>query len=379
MGENKPQVSLCMIVKDEAENLPRCLSSVYGLADEIVIVDTGSADDTRAAAERFGARVFSFAWVDDFSSARNYSLEQAGGEWVLVMDADEELAPGSAILLRPFLQRRDVEGLFITMVNFHGENAGTDLETYLYLKIFRNRSCYRYTRPLHEQLLGIPADLKGFLAVPEARCLHYGYLSQYEQKKDKSNRNFGIIRAEIERSPDAFNYLSLAQEYFRAGRLEEAVKAALESCRLLDKRAYYGAKLYKLLGTGYCQLERYREALEVCREGVIHYPDYPDLVYLLGAACLGLERYAQAVGFFRQCLAMGSLASPLLMRDQAYTGYRAYLALGQAYFSLGKVEDAIECYRRALGLNPDCLSAAERVEELLRCQSSQETGGSQNG
>ncbi len=377
MGENKAQVSLCMIVKDEAENLARCLKSVDGLADEIVIVDTGSTDATRALAEGFGARVFSFAWADDFSSARNHSLEQASGEWILVMDADEELAPGSAAVLKPFLQRRDLEGLFITMLNFQGERPGEDLETYLYLKLFRNRACYRYTRPLHEQLLGVPADLKGFAAVPEARCLHYGYLSAQESGKDKSSRNFKIIRAEIARNPDAFNYLSLAQEYFRAGRLEEAAGAALESRRLLDKKAYYGAKLYKLLGTAYCRLERHREAIEVCREGVSFYPDYPDIVYLLGAACLGLELYAQAVGHFRQCLAMGSLASPLLMRDQAYTGYRAYLALARAYTGLGKAEDALECYGRALALNPE--AAAAGAAELLRGPNVSGSGGKKNG
>lgn len=89
--QRKPLISLCMIVKNEADNLARCLTSVRGAADELIIVDTGSTDDTIAIARSFGAAVISFPWTGDFAAARNAGLEKARGTWILVLDADEEL------------------------------------------------------------------------------------------------------------------------------------------------------------------------------------------------------------------------------------------------------------------------------------------------
>ena len=91
MNENLQRLSLCMIVKNEEETLPRCLKSVCSLVDEIIIVDTGSTDLTLSVAKDFCAQIFSFAWDDNFSSARNYSLDQASGDWILVLDADLQL------------------------------------------------------------------------------------------------------------------------------------------------------------------------------------------------------------------------------------------------------------------------------------------------
>jgi glycosyltransferase involved in cell wall biosynthesis len=88
---SKPLISLCMIVKDEAQRLPRCLASAKPYVDETVVVDTGSQDETISIAKEYGAKVSSFQWCDDFAAARNYSLSLATGQWILLLDADEEL------------------------------------------------------------------------------------------------------------------------------------------------------------------------------------------------------------------------------------------------------------------------------------------------
>ena len=86
-----PKLSVCMIVRDEEKNLPRCLESVESVADELIIVDTGSKDNTISIAKDFGAKIFHFEWCDDFSAARNQYLKYATGNWILQIDADEEL------------------------------------------------------------------------------------------------------------------------------------------------------------------------------------------------------------------------------------------------------------------------------------------------
>lgn len=95
------RISLCMIVKDEEEHLPRCLASVADVVDEIVVVDTGSQDHTVAVAAAHGARVFQIPWTGDFSAARNAAIDRATGDWVLVLDADDELTPETRAALPP--------------------------------------------------------------------------------------------------------------------------------------------------------------------------------------------------------------------------------------------------------------------------------------
>src|SRR2546423_252783 len=94
-----PRVSLCVIAKNEAANLAQCLAPLAGIVDEILVVDTGSTDDTKLIARSHGARVVDFAWCDDFSAARNQWLAHASGDWIFWLDADDRVAPSSALQL----------------------------------------------------------------------------------------------------------------------------------------------------------------------------------------------------------------------------------------------------------------------------------------
>ncbi|MBW1699731.1 MAG: tetratricopeptide repeat protein [Deltaproteobacteria bacterium] len=107
---NNTKLSLCMIVKDEAANLATCLESVSGLVNEIILVDTGSVDNTKEIARAMGANVFSFPWNNDFSEARNESLRYASGDWILVLDADEVIDPGDHSRIHKLLSKRQVDG-----------------------------------------------------------------------------------------------------------------------------------------------------------------------------------------------------------------------------------------------------------------------------
>ena len=100
MNDLMPTVSLCMIVKDEEKNLETCLHAVKPFTDEIIIVDTGSTDGTIEIAKRNGAKVYNFAWKENFSAARNFAIQQAAGDWILNLDADHLLDCGNKSLLK---------------------------------------------------------------------------------------------------------------------------------------------------------------------------------------------------------------------------------------------------------------------------------------
>lgn len=114
----RQSLSLCMIVRNEEQNLSECLDSVKNVVDEIIVIDTGSTDETVGIAESYGAQVEHFPWCDDFSKARNESIKYASGDWILWLDADERLLPESIPvlqdLLRPVKNPRCTRSIFAT-------------------------------------------------------------------------------------------------------------------------------------------------------------------------------------------------------------------------------------------------------------------------
>lgn len=148
---NKPYLSLCMIVRNESKNLARCLDSLQRVVNEIVIVDTGSQDNTKEIALSYGAMVFDYEWHDDFAAARNYAIIHASGEWILSIDADEEVFLYED--LQSFL-REQVPSILCS--TFYLYQAGADSNKLekggYYFRIFRRDSNLHFKGMLHEQL-----------------------------------------------------------------------------------------------------------------------------------------------------------------------------------------------------------------------------------
>ncbi len=169
-GKKKPVLSLCMIVKDEEDCLPACLMSVMPVVDEIIVVDTGSTDRTKAIAETFGAKVYDFEWTHDFSEARNFSLAQAGGNWILVLDADEMMSHLDYDGINKLVRKRTVEPIAYSIVTrnyveppyvvgwtrnkgeYPDEEAGSGWYPSWKTRLFPNKNCIRFENPMHESV-----------------------------------------------------------------------------------------------------------------------------------------------------------------------------------------------------------------------------------
>ena len=132
-------LSLCMIVKDEEEMLPRCLAAVRDAVDEIVIVDTGSTDRTREIALEFGAKLIDLEWTGSFSDARNVSFDAATGDWLMFLDADEVLVEGDGERLRALTGQTWREAFYLLETNHTGTLEDGTAVTHNALRVFRNR------------------------------------------------------------------------------------------------------------------------------------------------------------------------------------------------------------------------------------------------
>ena len=356
-------LSLCMIVKDEQEMLPRCLAAVREAVDEIVVVDTGSSDATIEIARSFGARVIERPWTGSFAEARNASFEAASGDWLLYLDADEVLVAEDAPLLRELTGRTWREAFYLVETHHTGELGDGTATTHNALRVFRNRPEYRFEGRLHEQIAHrLPAGLPERLEASRVRVEHFGYLGEVRDAKEKSRRNIALLREQIaETGPTPFHCFNLGSELAAAGdaaAAREQFSAAWELLAADPGRRQYGyvpslaIRLVKSLRlTG-----RREEAAARAAEGLRLFPELTDLVLeqaLLARAGGEGERAAELL---RRCLEMGDAPS----RYSPTVGAGSFVALvrlAELEAERGEGERAEELLRRCLREHPGYLGS----------------------
>jgi glycosyltransferase involved in cell wall biosynthesis len=293
-----PSIALCMIVRDEEAMLADCISSARAAVTDIVVIDTGSDDATRRIAVDAGARVFDFAWCDDFAAARNEALRHARADWVLVLDADERLAPGSAERLRAatararfdcgMLRLHDavrVDAPFADVVSGRERQA----EVQLVPRLLRRTDGLRYVDRIHENV-GPWLRRRGMkVAGVDADIVHLGATKQVVDAKSKIDRNLRMLRARIEGDPsDLSAYGYLVHDLIRAGAIAEALETAERGWSQVDGASRASPASIHRLATARAYLSvgnaRFAEARETMRIAQAIEGDNPDFAFLAAYA-----------------------------------------------------------------------------------------------
>lgn len=363
-------VSLCMIVKNEEACLPGCLRSVRGVADEIIVVDTGSTDGTVKVAESFGAKVYRSEWNDSFSEARNCSLSKATKDWILVMDADD------------VFEREDLQKLLSITRDGDGETDvycgrtlcysgdtpdGGSVLLNMNVRLIRNNRGLCYRGRIHEQIVRMENGraVPFRIAAADIRFHHYGYLSSCIEAKDKHARNIALIGKELEERPDdPFMLFNLGNEYFAMKEIEKSFGYYVESLEKTDFSQGYAPML--LLRAAICCdiLHRDGELFRFVRLGLHRYPHMTDFEFLRGNALLRQKRLTAALRSYLRCVRMGE--PPADSNSVLGVGtFRPELALSNVYERLGEYDKALRHCEKALRYNPKLDAAAEREADLL--------------
>ena len=227
-------ISACVIVRDEEKNLPTWLESVRSLADEMVVVDTGSEDSSVAIAEKGGARVEHFPWVDDFSAAKNYALDCCHGDWVIMLDADEYFSPEDLPKIWRLVERyrmdRSVLGFFFQRINIDRDNFGSYLSSGPQIRFFRRLPELRYHGRIHENLSYEGKGEGKMLFSDEATIYHTGYSSGVI--REKHLRNLALLKREEEEGRGEGKEFYLADCYYGLrdyGKAAEYARKGIES------------------------------------------------------------------------------------------------------------------------------------------------------
>ncbi|MEW2810992.1 glycosyltransferase [Streptomyces massasporeus] len=329
-------LSLCLIVKDEQDYLERCVHSAQAAVDEVVIIDTGSSDATPQIARRLADVYAEFPFKGDFSQARNEALRWASGDWVLFLDADEELPADSARALPGLVAEasRDVGGMTLARYNFFG-NAGFYVTPEL--KLHRRHPEVRYERTINESLWGA-IDRTGAKVVGSGLILnHFGHCRSLASREEKAARYLATFETEMFQHPsDPFFPAFRALILRTLGRFDEARNFA-EQARSLDPMSplinmFYG-HVIRALGDPQRTLAAYEHALSLA-------PDDPALLNMTGVALIEAGRPEEAIEFFT---AAGRVDASFL---------HARINLGLVAQSQERWAEAAELFASALAANP---------------------------
>jgi len=352
-------LSLSMIVRDEAERLDDCLASVAGFVDELVVVDTGSQDASMEIARRHGATVHQIAWPGDFAPARNQALDRVNGDWVLVLDADEQLLPEARAPLRALMALPDV-----LMVNLLRQERGAEQSPYSSVsRLFRNHPAIRWSRPYHAMVDDSVALLVArepswrVAECPQPALVHDGYRPELLAAGDKAKRLRLAMEQELRDHPfDPYASAKLGGLEISEGRRQQGMallEAGLAHCPEQAHPERYELLLHLAMAEANANPERaialYREALAI--------PMNPRL-------SLGAQLNLAAL-LLRQGQAEAALALAETATRRAPEVVLGWVNLGLIRRRQGDLAGAIEAYGQALRLSPD---QAETHQNLAAAQ-----------
>jgi glycosyltransferase involved in cell wall biosynthesis len=282
----RARVSLTMIVKNEATTLGRCLASAGDIADEIIVVDTGSTDSTKEIALQRGARVFDMPWPDSFAAARNESLRHASGQWMLWLDADEYFDDANRDKLRRMIGGLgDDNTAYVMKCVCDFGQIGPSLTHIAHVRLFRNHPAIRWDYRVHEQILPAIKRAGHAIRFGDVTITDIGYTNP-AQVNNKLERNLRLLHLDLaERPNDPFTLFNLGWTYADLGRTNDAIPLLHRSLLNSQHVNSITPKLYSLLALCHLRLGQFEQAWAACQAGHSLCPDDPDLLFLKGQMC----------------------------------------------------------------------------------------------
>ncbi|MFJ5790515.1 glycosyltransferase [Lysinibacillus sp. NPDC093197] len=341
--KEKATVSLCMIVKNEEQVLARCLSSVQGLVDEIIIVDTGSSDKTKEIARQYTNNIYDFEWIDDFSKARNFSFSKATKDYILWLDADDILQESERLHFSSLTKELSSKEVDSVMMDYHLAFNHNGEPTY---SLKRNRlvkrSCnFTWVGAVHEYL-----SVHGNIIQRNIAITH-------RKEKAYTDRNIKIYKQREEQgmefsARDLFYYGNELKDH---AMYEEAVEKYNQF--LLTKQGWIEDEIAACLKVAECyeMLHAPDKQLQYLFKTLSYSLPRPECCCRLGARFLVDEQYDQAIYWYEQAIIVKNQPKQGNLIDHAAWTWLPYVQLAVCYERLGQYQKAQEYKELALQYN----------------------------
>ncbi len=355
------RLSACMIAKDEEKRIGRCIASYKDVVDEIIVVDTGSADKTVEIAESLGARVYHYEWNNHFAEAKNYALDRAKGDWIIFLDADEYFVKDTARNIIPILQRLPAKfkAIACRMENIDYIN-GKLLDEIIQIRIFHRDKNIRYKNSIHESLTHkANKAIETFFVDNKDLLIHHDGYSLSDQGR-KSKRNLELLLLQLERaSEDPTIYYYLSDCYFAL----EDWRQTIEYARLfLDSGTQLAtSKIKPHLNIIDSMLHlRYsvNDILKEIQVGLSKFPQHPSFHFYLANILFDLKKYDEAYHEYRKTLKLQEEYNDIEFNSIARNIYHAHNNMGSIASRRNDDEDALNHFVASLKLEKiqyDCL------------------------
>lgn len=292
--KNNITISACLMVKNEEEMLPQCLESIKDIVDEIIVVDTGSEDRTVEIAKSYGAKVYHHPWENNFSKHRNQSISYATGDWMLMIDADEELNTKnlSAAKMREALANVPEKNNAVLATLIDLKRSGRENVRFKFARLFRNTPDFHYEGVVHNK-----PTYSGSAINSDLQIFHYGYDLDEGKMKAKFKRTTSLLKSRIEKDPNDFEaYFYLANSFGSEGLFEESIEYAKKSIELMpadlnDPRIYFSN--YFTISSGYFKQSELDDAKTWALRGLEKNQYDLGLLYILTQICFQTEEFEQ--------------------------------------------------------------------------------------
>jgi tetratricopeptide (TPR) repeat protein len=368
------RVALAVIARNEEQFIAGCIDSARAFVDEIVVVDTGSTDRTVEIAQAHGARVEHFAWCNDFSAARNVAIDAVTADWVLMLDADEQLTPASGPLLHqlPDLLPSTCHGFTMRIDSVHVVDTGEMAVGDRIPRFFPRRPDVRWIGAIHEDLRYIPDPQRTLLMQGTGlRAIHFGYDPAVYAARGKDQRNLEILQHAREQNPDdaRMTYFT-GQQHFANKRYRESLpwfSAFLESGHQLP--AAYDVEAFGNLLSAQFEVGD-SAGLRVTAEEALARGAVSATSYLvLGQDAEAHGDLDQAVAYYERTLDPNLPAG--FTWDASIGSWRSRVRVAMAEFRRGNVDRSLEYLEQALNDAPaqqlaNIASDAARVTLLAK-------------
>lgn len=385
----KNSLSICIIAKNEELNIEKSLKSIHSIADEIILVDTGSTDKTKEIAKKYNAKIFDFKWNDDYSKARNESIKYAKSEWILVLDADEELTEEGKKNIKYFLEhiskknkdkektknnsssiKNIAEAFRVKVIEPFDGNLNIVYKTVL----FKNGKGIKFTRSIHEHIThsNLYVGNADFISIH-----HFGNLNKTKQELDSKNEKYilklqKILKDNPKLNDSYFYYYHLGNAYNNKKDYKEALKYYHNAYKtylksgLKKKDSFYANILIDLIKNLIFYQEKYDQSQEFIDELISIAPDFPDSYFYQALVLQKFNKYKEAIESYTK-------ANNLLYKPKSNPDDLSLISLnnfyyysfmtnwGKCYFALNKLDEAFFYFKQAYNSNNILIEARKMI------------------
>lgn len=345
-------ISVCIITKNEADKLDICLDALYDAPAELVVVDTGSSDNTIEVAKKYTDKVYSFEWCNDFSAARNFAAEKAANDVILMVDTDEYLTKADWSVVSRFARNSESVGR-ITRTNIYTRGGEVQRSKDVVSRLYNRKVCH-YEGIIHEQIV----RKDGANYQPQELPLyfdHVGYDGSDEAVAAKADRNIELLLAEYAKNDsDVYTFYQLGKSYYMKKDYERAFYwLDLATYQELDERLEYVEDLIVSYGYAMLNTKRAEQAMGLC-ELAENFPESADFFFMLGLVYMNNEFFEKAIETFESATHKKNALA------EGVNSYKAFYNIGVIYECLGNTKEARQHYMKAQEYD----KARERLSRL---------------